>query len=298
MNPLWIPAKWFTPTTGRQISLLVLHRQEAPAQVGTAEATAHFFQRLPEYRIVNGKRVSTKASVHRVYDPGTKVKCVEDKDVAYAAPGTNHNGLHYELPGYSADNDWSTPPVEAAMYLCAEDVVEDANKYRIPLTFLNHRDLVAGRVQGVTTHWEITQAWHKTDHTDPGNYFPIGRFMEMCSNNHGSHLPPPVAEGRFTGGDEGLAPAAGLNFITSEEAKLPGAGFYTATADGGIRVGGQGFIPPVGAWNYLGLDPKARQGDRHCTGISPNEDGAPGYTLHFSDGTRFKFGPGQNDWPA
>jgi hypothetical protein len=289
MTPLIIPSKWYTEVTGRQITLAVLHRQEAPVRVGVAEATARFFQNLPP---------NHKASAHRIYDPGTVVQGVEYKNVAYHCKGLNHCGIGFELPGYSKDDDWTTPPMESAMHLCAADLVECATVYQFPLDWLDYRALMKGARHGVTDHVEATKAGIMgNNHTDPGVYFPVGRFMEICSGQPGRHLTPPVAKGAFTGGTEGLMPNAGLNFITSEEAKLPGAGFYTATADGGIRAGGQAYIPSTGAWNYLGLDPTDRQGDRHCTGISPNEDGSPGYTQHFNDGTRFSFGPGKNNWP-
>jgi len=95
-----------------------------------------------------------------------------------------------------------------------------------------------------------------------------------------------------------VSPSAGMGYVSSKEAKLPGEGGYTLTADGGIRAQAGTFIPPAGAWNYLGLSPNDRQGQRQFTAITPNEDGSPGYTEWGQDGTRYSFGPGKNGWPT
>lgn len=285
MNHLWIPAKWYTPLPTRVITLQVLHRQEAPVRVGTAAGTARFFQKLPPSR---------KASAHRVYDPETTVDCVALHDIAYHCPGGNSRGIGYELPGYSKDNDWNTNDMEASMRLCAADVAQDGIDNHIPIEWLTAGDLAAGKLVGITDHVQFTLARiGGNDHTDPGSFFPVGRFLEMVKSAAGHKASIPG--GKYNGGAKGLMPTAVLNFITAVEANLSGMGVYSITADGGIRVGHAGMLPSVGAWNYLGLPPQS--GDRFFTGIIPNEDGSPGWTECSNDGGRYEFGPGKNGWP-
>lgn len=286
MNHLWIPAKWFTPLPKRVITLQVLHRQEAPVRVGTAVGTARFFQNLPPER---------KASAHRVYDPATTVDCVQLHDVAYHCPGGNSRGIGYELPGYSKDNDWATPDMEASMLLCAGDVARDGIDNSIPIVWLSAADLAEGRLSGITDHVQFTIAHiGGNDHTDPGSFFPVEHFLDLVRSAAGQKAAVPA--GKFSGGAKSLMASAILNFITAQEAGLSGVGTYSITADGGIRVGRTGMLPSEGAWNYLGLPPQA--GDRYFTGIIPNEDGSPGWTECSSDGGRYQFGPGKNGWPA
>jgi hypothetical protein len=285
---LTIPAKWYTNTNGRAIKTLVFHRQEAPVRVGTAEATARYFQNLP---------ASNKASAHKVYDPETVVTCVQNKDVAYACPGLNNCGIQYELPGYSADNDWTTDGMVESCRLAAVDMVNDAIASQIPLVWRDAAALADGQWYGWTTHWEATKAKiGGNNHTDPGKYFDPMWFQNLLLSQPNADMTPDWVP-PFPGDDMSVSPNAGMGFVSSAEANLPGEGGYTLTADGGIRAQEHTFIPSAGAWNYLGLPASERQGSRQFTAITPNEDGSPGYTQWGSDGTRYAFGPGKNGWP-
>jgi hypothetical protein len=261
---------------------------EAPVKIGTAEGTARYFQNLPS---------SNKASAHKCYDPGTVVRCVENKDVAYACPGLNNCGLQYELPGYSADDDWHTSGMQESMRLAAVDMVNDAVANQIPLIWRDSNQLRLGQYYGWTTHWEATKAdIGGNNHTDPGSAFPIMEFQNLLLSQPNADQTPDWVP-TFPGDEMSVSPNAGMGFVSSEEARLPGHGGYTLTADGGIRAQEGTFIPTEGAWNYLGLPDRDRQGTRQFTTITPNEDGSPGYTQWGQDGTRYAFGPGKNGWP-
>lgn len=262
---------------------------ESPDKPDTAQAVGRYFQGLPSNR---------KASAHSGYDSWGVADYVHDHDVAYAAPGANHNGKHYELAGYSADDDWAHPEMEDMLRLCAADVASDASKYRIPLIWLDRNDLKAGRTQGITSHVEITYGYpelHGT-HTDPGPHFPVGRFLELVKAAPDAQSTPSVKAGGFYSGDDiymNLNPRVGMSSISARECKLGDRGFYTLTADGGIRAGDGAYLPSSGIFNYLGLKPEDRQGDRFFLSITPNEDGSPGFTCWSNDGGRFIFGPGK-----
>src|SRR5262245_22982226 len=82
------------PNRGRRVvSLVVLHSAEAPERPGKARDVALWFagQRGP----------APEASAHYVVDAGEVVQCVLDRDIAWAAPGANANGLQVELVGYA-----------------------------------------------------------------------------------------------------------------------------------------------------------------------------------------------------
>ncbi len=84
----FIQAANFTPVRSRLIDLISLHSIQAPQKGSTAESTARYFA-----------NPSTRVSAHNCFDQDSQVKCVRNNDVAWAAPGANHNGLHYELAG-------------------------------------------------------------------------------------------------------------------------------------------------------------------------------------------------------
>jgi hypothetical protein len=160
----FVQARWFTETNGRPIDLLVVHSMEMDEKPDTAEVCARYFA-----------TTDTKASAHACVDVDSRVDCVIDKDVAYAAPGANHDGLHLELAGRARQtraewlDQYSRRMIEGP---AAEWVAAKAKFWRIPLEFLKADALRAGR-RGVTTHNEVRLAFGKTTHTDPGNGFPM-----------------------------------------------------------------------------------------------------------------------------
>lgn len=171
----FVQARWYQPTNGRQIDVLVIHSAEVAENATSAEAVARYFANCPEWRIVNGKRVSAKASAHATVDVDSRVDSVRDKDVAYAAPGANHSGLHLEQAGYARQSraEWldaySRPMIEEQ---AAAWVAEKADRYAIPLRYVDAAGL-RRRERGVSTHNECRLAFGGTSHTDPGPHYPM-----------------------------------------------------------------------------------------------------------------------------
>jgi hypothetical protein len=64
----------------------------------------------------------------------------------------------------------------AMLALSATLVAEITSRYRIPIVWLHPSDLLAGR-RGITSHLNVTLAFHRSDHTDPGPNFPVDRYM-------------------------------------------------------------------------------------------------------------------------
>jgi hypothetical protein len=188
----FVPARWFTPTSGRRIDLLVVHSMEMDERRDTAEACAAYFASCPEYRIINGRRFDARASAHECVDDNSRVGCVLDKDVAYAAPGANHNGWHLELAGFARQTraEWLDDYGRRMLTgPAAEAIAEKSQEHNIPLEFVDAAGLRAGR-RGVTTHNEVRLAFGRTDHTDPGPGFPMDVLLDAARNR----LHPPVEE--------------------------------------------------------------------------------------------------------
>ena len=88
----FVQAKNFTQGPSNAIDVLVIHTMESPEKPDTAESVAHWF----------AGSTAPQASAHYCIDDNSIVQCVHDADVAWHAPGANHNGLGFEHAGRAA----------------------------------------------------------------------------------------------------------------------------------------------------------------------------------------------------
>src|SRR4051794_37904817 len=110
----FIQAKNYTPTKSRSIDLLVIHDMEAPETGDTAENVAHYFANQP--------KGSSGSSAHYCIDNNSVVQCVRDHDVAWHAPGANHDGLGFEHAGYARQTaqEWNDAYSKSMLLLSAK----------------------------------------------------------------------------------------------------------------------------------------------------------------------------------
>lgn len=169
----FIRARHYRPVhSARPIRLVVLHSAEIPEKPTAALAIARWFAG-PD---------SPEASAHYCVDAGNTVQCVSEKDVAWAAPGANHDGIQIELAGYARQlsEDWEDT-YSSAMFLRAATLVAFiCHDYRLPVRALSPADLLVG-ASGITTHAAVSSAYHKSTHTDPGPGFPMEKFVAKVS---------------------------------------------------------------------------------------------------------------------
>lgn len=179
----YIPAYWQFPSPPaprvRTTDLIVVHCMETQETATTAEALGAYFAYHPE--ITSGNR---KASVHVGADSDSAVRYAPDSAYVYGAGGANDNGLHLELAGYSAQSrdEWLDVYGSTMLPIAAGIIAAWCNRYYIAPVFLD-----AGRLQaatptsparGITTHREVTFAYGKDDHTDPGSNFPLDILLQ------------------------------------------------------------------------------------------------------------------------
>ncbi len=170
-----IPARWYKAVgPNRAKQLVVLHSAEIENKPSAARAVAQFFANLPP---------TNQASAHFEIDNDDVVRSVRDDDVAYGAPGANHNGLQFEFSAYArySRGEWEQPKMMAMLQRGAEAVREVCERYDIPKQFVDAEGLKRGE-SGITTHAEASKAWKKSDHWDPGPGFPVGTFMSMLGS--------------------------------------------------------------------------------------------------------------------
>jgi N-acetyl-anhydromuramyl-L-alanine amidase AmpD len=154
---------------GRTVDLVVIHTMEAPEKGTTAESVARYFQ-----------TTDRDVSSHYCIDNDTIVQCVREEDVAWCAPGANHNGIHLEHAGYAKQSasDWEDEYSQAMLDRSARLTADVCKRYRIPVTWLHPTDLLAGK-RGITSHNNVSKAFKRSTHWDPGKGFPIEPYLSL-----------------------------------------------------------------------------------------------------------------------
>jgi len=158
------------------VDWVVIHTMEAAEHPGTAENVASWFA---------GSQ-APRASAHYNVDGDSIVQSVHEKDVAWHAPGANGRGIGIEHAGYARQTaeDWQDAYSQAMLGLSAKLVAGICQRWNIPVEFVDAAGLKAGK-RGLTYHREVSKAWKKSDHWDPGGNFPIDQYLDLVR----SHLP-------------------------------------------------------------------------------------------------------------
>lgn len=167
----FIAAQHLTPVTDRPIDLVVLHSTEGSEVGGAARGVALWFAGKTKYP-------APQSSAHYVTDNAVIVQCVREGDVAWHAPGANHNGIGIEQVGFAKQSpaDWNDPYSAAELGLSAGLCAGICARHKIPVVFVNAAGLLRGE-RGITTHAEVTKAFRASTHTDPGVHFPMDAYL-------------------------------------------------------------------------------------------------------------------------
>ena len=158
-----------TPTTARKLDVVVMHTMEIAERKDAAEICARWF-----------KTPVSKVSAHYCVDADTVIQCVREKDIAWHARGGNTSSIGVELAGFARQTreDWGDAYSKALLGRAAVLVADVCSRRAIPVRWLVAADLAAGR-RGITGHSEVSKAYRKSDHWDPGPGFPVERFLGM-----------------------------------------------------------------------------------------------------------------------
>ena len=176
-----VKARHFRPVNGkRAVRLIVIHSMEATERDNTAENVARFFQ-----------TTATPASAHLCIDNNSIVQCVMDNDVAFAAPGTNSDGIHLELAGFAKQTEAQWLDAYGVLLLdnAANAAAQYCLKYDIPVRRLTNEELRDKKNRGIIGHVQASQVFPpNAGHTDPGPGFPWQFFLERVIQHHTARL--------------------------------------------------------------------------------------------------------------
>lgn len=167
--PPFISARWHggkqTPRT------IVIHGTVSPCIPGGARSVAKFFANH-----------SQPTSAHYTVDPSEAIQSVGDHTVAYHC-GYNQDSIGVELcdPQAGKDSRWADRNHVAMLERAAGLVAQLCLAYDIPIKRVTVADLKAGR-HGICGHSDMSIAFRRSTHTDPGAAFPWKQFLALVQS--------------------------------------------------------------------------------------------------------------------
>lgn len=180
-------AKNYTPTKGRKRRIIVLHTMEYPAGTRAAEWCGSYF----------AGRNAPRASSHYGVDSDSIREYVRRVNVAWCAPGANHDGIHIEMGGYAKTtrNQWLTGAPYSTLLNAARLVAYLCEDEDIPATHLSDSQLRNG-ARGIVDHHACTRVFKRGTHWDIGPGFPWDIFMDQVRKFMGTVDAPatPITE--------------------------------------------------------------------------------------------------------
>jgi N-acetylmuramoyl-L-alanine amidase CwlA len=175
-SPKFIKARWHGgPQDEKDLKWVVLHSTVSPCEPGGAQAIAEFFAKTDH-----------PASAHYVVDTAERRQCVGDHTVAYHC-GYNYGSLAVEMCEYPSNDvkRWNDTAHRQLEINAAHLVARLCLVYKIRPYYVGRFRLLAGW-KGVTTHAQMSKAFKKSTHWDPGAW-PRLRFMREV-RRHYRHL--------------------------------------------------------------------------------------------------------------
>lgn len=173
----FIQAKNYTllyPSKSKHNDLIVIHTMENDEKPTAAENVALWFANKTKYN-------APRASAHYNIDPNFIIQSVRDCDIAWHAPGANHNGIGIEHAGRAKQtkNDWFDEASKSILNLSAKLSAKLVKRYNIPILKLSP-DEVQNKIRGFCGHNDVTIAFSKgKGHWDPGIEFPWDYYLDL-----------------------------------------------------------------------------------------------------------------------
>jgi N-acetyl-anhydromuramyl-L-alanine amidase AmpD len=169
----------YTHANRTEMKWVVVHSMEGAEASTKAETVSMWFAGE------NIRFPAPRASAHYAVDCDSIVQMVRDEDVAWHAPGANRYGIGIEHAGRARQTteQWLDAFSRAMLMQSAWLVASICLRWNIPIVFVDRDGVSSGR-RGITTHCEVTHAFRKSTHTDPGPNFPMEWYLTCVREAH------------------------------------------------------------------------------------------------------------------
>jgi hypothetical protein len=146
-----------------EILWIVLHDTESL----TAASAASWFE-----------NTKSKGSANFCLDAAICYRTLAPTEIPWAAPGANVNGLHFEMAGFAhwTRTEWLAH--HGTIHRAAYRAAYWAGALGIPPKLLTDKQLAGRKTKGFITHRQVSRVFRGSDHTDPGERFPLDVFMK------------------------------------------------------------------------------------------------------------------------
>ena len=147
----------------RLIRWIVIHCTES----NDAESSAAWFE-----------NPDSQGSANLVLDDDACYRTVPDNRIPWAAPPLNTEGFHIELAGHASWTRAQWLDRMLTLRRAAWKTADRCYRYGIPVRKVGPLGLRLRRA-GITGHADVSKAFRKSTHSDPGAEFPWARFMQL-----------------------------------------------------------------------------------------------------------------------
>lgn len=173
--PVYVhPDRYSTSNVQTPKQLIVVHTSESS---DGSLASLEYLVGQPGDRVIPGSNPPRMfgAAYHALADgaTGEYVQLLPGTTGPYANGGANKFAWSICCPGRAAQTraEWLDPMSRGQILACARFIVDRGRADGIPLVKVTPAQMVAG-AKGYCGHIDVTNAYHQSDHTDPGPNFP------------------------------------------------------------------------------------------------------------------------------
>lgn len=192
------PDRWNTTTTTRKAGVVV-HTSESGD--GSYESLRRYVEQPGDRQGTSGMYGSAYHALARNDAGATYDEILSADQSPFSAPPVNATWWHFCIPGRAAQSrdEWLDAPSRSGVRAAAKFIVAKARVDGFPLERRTVAELQSGR-GGYCGHVDVTWAWRKSTHTDPGEQFPwdvlAADIAELLAPRRSPPLPraprPPV----------------------------------------------------------------------------------------------------------
>ncbi len=169
MKPIpFLQARHYRRGRIEPVRCVVIHTAEIGESLQGAEA-------LMKVCAVNERM----ASWHYAVDADSVTQSVREEDTAFHAPGLSHCSVGIEHAGRAKQtaDEWGDDFSQRMLELSAELTAGICKRHGIPCVRIGVEEVRNGHA-GVCGHADVSKAFGKSDHWDPGPGFPWAHYMD------------------------------------------------------------------------------------------------------------------------